>query len=349
MYMRIISSVTSFPTEAAQFDFLIPLIEKIMPEVIESIAHLGEPPIKTDNIIAVHFTENYQEELFQFQKSVGHRTFTTDNKIASGYAQVITVEEQNILGEEQGYHIFFDKYIPMTILIGQYCENNSNGIDVDLLNTVKYEKNKCLRSIRHELAHVEDSDNQRTWIWLKDSFNDNSVKTTLRYVAFRLWEEYYACRRSGYLLDVNDELVSLIHNLDKAEQEICDLRWQYNIRQISLEQFIRDLHEYIKSAFIYCCYFMGHADGVYDVISPKIESVSYPSRFYPYIKQLWDRLRFMTISYPAWDGPEIFDDLANIVLASINDFDVYPEDTDNGPYYSIPPKKLFKRGNANNP
>lgn len=345
--MRVIVTVTSFGENASQFDFLIPFMEKTMEKVIGDLISLEEPPIDTSDLTAVHFTDNYQSELFAFQKAIGHRTFVTDNKIAKGHAQVIYVNHGEGPAADEGYHIFFSKLIPMSIMIGQLCEDNQK-IDSALLKNAKHEKNYYLRAIRHELAHVEDENNQRKWIWLQSAFNDNSFKATLRHHAYRLWGEYYACRRSNFFFDldaISDEISSVLSNFEKAEEEICNLRWQYNTREIDLESFIRLLHEYICSAFIYCCYFLGHTDRLYDHVAPLINPDLHPSRFYPYMKRVWDILRAMVSSYPDWNSPDIFDGLAQIILECIREFEIYPKDTDKGAYYSIPAIKLTANSN----
>ena len=47
--------------------------------------------------------------------------------------------------------------------------------------------------------------------------------------------------------------------------------------------------------------------------------------------------------YPIWNGPEIFDELVETVLKSINEFEVYPQDTARGLYYDIPVVHLHTR------
>ena len=336
--MQIIVTIKNFDNNLKQFDFLIPSIKSAMENVIKQLATLEEPYININNLVAVHFTENYKEELFAFQESIGQHAFTTKNKIAEGHAQVVATED--------GYHIFFSKLIPMFIVIGQFLENNSDKIDIDNLNQIILEKKNLLRVIRHELAHVEDEDNQESWPWFKHAFDEYNLQSILRFDAHRLWEEYYACRRSNYFYDldgISEEINNLLSSLDKAEKEICDLRWKYNTNEIDLDIFIRLLHEYSRSAFIYCCYFMGHTDRVADDLMDKIIQTEYPSRFFHLIPDMWKALKSMVRVYPQWDNPEIYDELSSIVLHCIESFEIYPRETDEGVYYDIPPKKLMPK------
>ncbi len=48
--------------------------------------------------------------------------------------------------------------------------------------------------------------------------------------------------------------------------------------------------------------------------------------------------------YPNWESAEILDDLANLILSTLEEFEVYPEDTEDGVYYSIPPKRIYPLG-----
>ncbi len=339
--MRIIVTTKSFD-RLKQFDFLIPSMASAMEGLINQLINLDGTPINVEGLNAVHFTDNYREELFAFQQSVGHRSFATLNKIADGHAQVVTVKEGQGNPGDEGYHIFFDKLIPMAIQVGQFCENNKEMLQDDLVRQLISQKNEYARMIRHELVHVEDHNNQRKWEWLEPAFAKHNLQTCLRYDAYRLWEEFYACRRSNFIYDcdlVKQETDSLLNNLLKAEQEICDLRWKYNTQKIDLNGFVDKLHEYIRSAFIYCCYFAGHMDKIYDSFTASLQ-IKYPSRFYHFFGSLWETLRQMQKSYPDWTGPEIYDGLADIVLQCINEFEVYPHDTEEGPYYEIPVKQL---------
>ena len=336
--MQIIVTVKTFGDEMAQFNFLIPSMKDVMEKAIDQLITLEEPHINIENLVAIHFTDDYRKELFSFQKSIGHPAFATRNKIANGHAQVVSTED--------GFHIFINKLIPMSIMTAQFFEDNNGKLNQELLSELELEKNKYLRILRHELAHVEDENNQRNWPWLKHAFDGFNLQNVLRHDAHRLWEEYYACRRSNFFYDnegMREEIASLLSNLEIAEKEVCDLRWKYNTQKVKLNDFIKLLHEYVRSAFIYCCYFMGHIDRVYEHIVYQLKPELYPSRFYPYIPRMWAVLRSMADSYPAWEDVAVFDKLTEIILDSIKEFEVFPEDTVEGIDYSIPVKRLTTR------
>ena len=333
--MQIIITVKTFGDEMAQFDSLIPSMQDLMKNVIDQLVTLEEPHINVKNLVAIHFTDDYRQELFSFQESIGHHAFATRNKIADGHAQVVLAED--------GFHIFFSKLIPMTIMIGQLYEKSEEKHNAELLTEIRLEKNRYLRMIKHELAHVEDGNNQKNWPWLKHAFEERNFMSVLQHDAFRLWEEYYACRRSNFIHDADDtaeEIVSLLGNLQKAEEEICDLRWQYNTQEIELNDFVKLLHEYVRSAFVYCCYFMGHADWVHQYVVDQLKPELYPSRFYQYMPRMWAVLRSMADSYPDWEDIAICNELADIILNAIRGFEVFPEDTAEGIFYNIPCKRL---------
>lgn len=344
--MKFATTIESFGDEMSQYDFLIPSLAGTMENVINQLVRLEEPYINLTGLNTLHFTDNYREELFEFQKSIGHHTFATRNKIGDGYAQVVYVGDDYKEKDLRGYHIFFDKLIPATIVIAAFCENNSDKLDSDLLDNLRLEKNKYLRMVRHELAHVEDKNNQKKWLWMESAFKDGSVSSIIAYDAYRIWEEYYACRRSNFYYDTKgivDELSSLFENMTKAEKEICDFRWKYNCRKVGLNEFVQSIHEYIRMVYIYCSYFMGHYQKVSKAILEQLSPNLYSSRFYSYFGRLWNVLSNMGDSYPEWEGIEVFEDLSDIVLDTIHEFEVYPEDTAKGPYYDIPPEKLSPR------
>jgi hypothetical protein len=251
-----------------------------------------------------------------------------------------------VVNAEDGFHVFLDKKVIAPIVVAQIIENNQTQIDENIKNLIALEKNKYLRMIRHELAHVEDLTNRQAWNWTTELGSPKYVKYYLLSIALRLWEEYYACQRSNYIYNTDmleDELSFLLTNLTIAEEEICQQRWKYNKREISLEDFLNTLFEYIKMAFIYCCYFMGHFDKHFDTIAPFFIQGRNCSRFYSFIPRMWEHLKVMHDSYPNWNTIQIFDEICDILLCSINSFEVYPEDTKEGTYYSIPPKELKTR------
>lgn len=336
--MKIIVTTKSFGEGFTDFDGFLPFLPQIMEQTISMLALLERPEINIDKLVAVHITDDYRKELFDFQESIGQAKFYTHNKIGEGKGQVITVED--------GFHIFFDKQVLVPIIAAQIFENNQLQIDNKIKASLAIEKNKYLRMVRHELAHVEDLTNQQKWNWAMGFGVSNNIKDNLQYIALRLWEEYYACQRSNFMNNIEmleDELSSLLSNLTVAEEEICKQRWKYNIREISLKDFLKTLFEYIKMAFVYCCYFMGHYNKHSDTLEPFFVQGSYLSRFYSFIPSMWECLKIMHESYPNWNTMEIFNGLSDILLCSIRSFEVYPEDTTEGTYYSIPPKELITR------
>lgn len=341
--MKVISTIKSFDDQMKQFDFLIPSLPNKMENLITRLINLDTTPINVEGLNTIHFTDQYREELFAFQYSVGQQPFATLNKIADGHAQVVLVKEGQGRPEDIGFHIFFSKLIPMAILIGQLCEDNHEKLEEGALKQLVGQKNEYIRMIRHELAHVEDENNQMKWQWLEPAFSDRTLQTALRYDAYRLWTEFYACKRSNFFYDENvlsRTIESLFNDLDKAEEEICDLRGKYNRIEIELNEFVKALHEYVRSALIYCCYFDGHMDWVYDSIAEKLFTVQYPSRFFIHFNELWIALRKMAETYPSWTSPQIYDGVANVVLRCINEFEIYPRQTAEGPYYDIPVMQL---------
>lgn len=342
--MQVAVTIKSFDNGLDKYDFLIPTIAETMKSLIYKLVTLQDPAINIDGLNTVHITEDYRQELFEFQESMGNRAYVTRNKVSEGYAQVVRVKEGKGKPEDEGYHIFISKFIVMNIVVSQWLENHAiEGYEteeqIELLKELSVEKNEYIRMIRHELCHVEDENNQKNWDWFESTFSDKSLQGMLRYDACRLWEEFYACKRSNFIYTPDSavrEMSSLLSNLEIAEKEVCELRWKYNTQELTLTDFIILLHEYIRSAFIYGCYFMGHMDRIYESIISQLKPELYPSRIYPFFPEAWKALRKMAETYPNWHGPEVYDVLSEIVLKSIEEFKIYPIDTDKGIYYRIP-------------
>ena len=350
--MKVIVTIESFDGNMSDFDFLIPSIPTLMDGLITKLVNLEGTPINIEGLNTIHFTDDYRKELFSFQKEHGMASFATHNKIADGNAQVLLVkQDESNSADDVGYHIFFSKLIPMVIVIANFFENEcthtyENKIDKSILQKLSNEKNDYIRMIRHELAHVEDENNQKQWKWLDSSFMNNDLQTRLRYDAYRLWMEFYACKRSNFIYSpdkAGDEISSLLSNLETAEEIVCDLRWKYNTQEISLNEFVSSIHEYVRSAFIYCCYFMGHLDKLYDYVADKLRIELYPSRFYCFMPEMWAILRKMAETYPHWVGPEVYDPLASVVNRCFEEFNIQIQDTSQGTYYDIPVLHLTTR------
>jgi len=344
--LKIDVTIKSFDGEMSQFDIYIPSLSESMKNLINQILEMDSTPINIDGLNTIHFTDDYRNELFAFQKSIGHREFATRNIIASGHAQVVSVEAGEGKPDDIGYHIFIDKIIPFTILIGQLIENNSEMKNDSRISIARNSKNEFIRMIKHELAHVEDLNNQKRWVWLDALNSVKSLKNISRLCALQFWEEYYACKRSNFIFDedvVSKNLKSLIKDLVTAEKEICDLRWKYNNLEISLDDFVVKFNDYIKTAFIYCCYFMGHMNSIYEQMKGIIDAIIFPSRFFCFVPEMWNELRRIDEVYPEWENPEILAGISTIFIKCINSFEVYLTDKENGIRYDIPVRILKPR------
>lgn len=340
-------TVKSFDDQS-YYDFLIQSIESAMLDVVTKLSALEQPEINIQKLNTIHIPDNYRDELFAFQKSVGHHAFTTQNKIATGHAQVIHVSESDTeCSDLYGYHIFINKLIPMVILSTQYLLDNNDYSELpEMKDNLVLQRDTYLMMIRHELAHVEDETNQEQIECLKTLATQKTFESKLKSIALRFWEEYYACKRSAFNISVQkaaNEFSNLINRLNEAEKEICSLRWKYNTMEITLEDFLKLFYEYIESSFIYCCYFAGHLDFLYDNLIKQLRFEDIPSRFFPFLAELWMQLRKIYVIYPRWNNMEIFDGLKSIIVNCAESFDVYFQNTDVGPYFSIPPKKLINK------
>ena len=284
--------------------------------------------------------------MYDFQQSVGHSTYATKNKIADGQAQVVTVKDNQGKPTDVGYHIFISKSITMIVIIGLFLEENKSEENVNQLVDIINLKNSFIRKIRHELAHVEDHNNLCKCNWIEELLQKEDLLNQLRYDGYRFWEEYYACKRSSYFFDekiIMEEFDVLLSDLENAEKEICQQKNSYISNEILAEDFIISMHEYIESAYIYCCYFIGHYDNYYDSFKAKLKSSKFPIRFYPYILELWEALHVIEKSYPKWNNPNIFDSFVKIVIDTMETFEVYPRDIDKGQSVSISTNTITTR------
>ncbi len=329
-------TVKSFGDNMQQFDWLIPHISTFVVNIVNNLATIkiaNSPAINISDLKTIHIPNDYREELFAYQASIGHQKFATQNKIATGAAQVVDAPD--------GSHIFIDKQIIMAILVLQFYENNvPPDIDQRLIEQLKAQKLKYLRMIRHELAHVEDGTNQKGMAWLGKLKDEKTIRAGVLKDAIRLWQEFYACQRSALYYDDCAAFEQLRKDTYIAEKEMCELRWKYNTGQMPLTEFVNQFRDYLYTGLVYCAYFCGHYDWGYDKFKT-LPFMKMPSRFLKFLLNLWKAFREMNDTYPQWGSEHVLYKLGNIYKACMEEFYIYAFDTDKGVYYDIPAEKLL--------
>ncbi len=183
-----------------------------------------------------------------------------------------------------------------------------------------------------------DKDLRKKCNWIEELLQKKDLLNQLRYVGYRFWEEYYACKRSSYYYDtkiIMNEFDELLSELEDAEKEICQQKNRFISNEMIVEDFLSSIHEYIETAYILCCYFIGHYDIIYDSFKTRLNSLSAPIRFYPHILELWEAIHVVEKSYPNWGNPNIFDSFVKIITDTMESFEVYPKDIDKGQSVSI--------------
>lgn len=344
--MKIEVTIKTF--EIPEANGFIPFVAPMMENAIKQLIRLpGQKPMEVDELNTVHFVDDYLVELKEFQKQYGTSQYVTNNKLGRGHA-IVEYLGDNAPIDLKGYHIFVDKAVPQTIVLVQQIENNKASLPLpeEQFEQLVREKKEFLRMLRHELAHVEDGIKRRQLTWIQKLYHGKGIENRLNRISMRLWEEYYACKRSSYYYDVDGlgvQLSSMMDSLWKAEDEICELRWQYNSRNLDLDDFIEKFYIYLQMALIYCCYYCGHADDFYDELKLLFVKHEAPSRFYKYIPRLWEALRNLYADYPEWPDEKVLSETSAIILDCVKEFEVFPRDEDEGIYYEILPKRLKPR------
>ncbi len=286
-----------------------------------------------ENIIV---TENYIEELFEFQRNNGLSEFVTDNEYGQGAAQVVTVIDET---KNEKYYILLKKELVLALIPDELMSNLQSTFKEEDFNQLKHLKNMSINLLYHELSHVHEYNFRNNIKWIKQ-LEGVSIESQYLSLALSLWQEYFACRHSAatheYLEDDVEEIKS---TTTKIEIRIKKERKKYNCREVSLDDFVKDFNYYIgfilkKMASEHGSLYWFNESRV-DLINA-IEQLLKDTNIGAVWCELGECLDVLYNTFPNWENKEVFSYAVSVIKKYIELFEIYIKNTPQGIYYDIP-------------
>lgn len=308
-------------------------------QVVYTLADELGKEMNISKLESIIIPDQYKDELFEFQKSIGVKQWCTDDDTGTGFGQVVT----KVLNEEKGHTIFLDKK-----LIAALFDENTLLLMKENMDEQSFEKlNDCrilaINILHHELSHVHEMSMTEDIEWTHNLNIDNDLlKYHLREMAMSIWREYYACRVSAATHQIGrSDFHYIIELSNKIEHDILLQRKNYNLRIIGLNEFVNIFNNRIISLLKFSTY--AHGNYFYlkskderDIIINALLGELEGNLFKGYWVRLGMVLDELFLKYPNWSTIDIIDDLCKVILEYMEEFNVHIENKHEGLYYKIP-------------
>ena len=202
-------------------------------------------------------TDNFIDDVLEFQRQQHYaKPSVTDNQLGRACGKTL-------LDKECGLQVvFLDGALGTVLVDKELFERIEAGMpDSSTAMELRNDRKLADNIISHELAHVEFEALAR-----KPRPTVSTYASKVALTGWRLINEYYACRRAATVdsvgaYDRTDFILT-------AESHAMDLRRAYNLRNITLENFISAFWECTKLSLIYTVSGIGDALGTGRAIPP---------------------------------------------------------------------------------
>lgn len=294
--------------------------------------------LKLDALEYVIISDDFASELFSFQRKRG---------LIEGY----TKDEIGIAaGKLLSYVV--DESLKQAIFL-QSCLLESSKVLAPIIN--------------HELCHAHDEFikfqlfGQAFASNLKDNINKKrSLNELLIIYANVIWSEYIANRLSRRPINIgnnigsidNAELINwdlktlldrIIYERDHSKDSIIKYR-----RHADINQLYSEIQKSVSRLLVAAGRFYGH---LHAINNDSLNNTFYEYIETTYLEDVWDDLGYalqeLYATYPKWESTSIFDNLAELVLKTLNIFGIYPEEYSSGEHYVHVPFEGWFVGSIN--
>lgn len=244
----------------------------------------------------------------------------TNNKFGRAFGKIITNKDNTDV------YVLLDASVISFIIDDEFLNTVFKEIDTEHRNFILTNRRMAINTLYHELSHIEMS--------LKYNFisnSDKSIKSYITIIANRLLEEYYACRRASvYYREDSFNADSKYSEISKIEKTILDERKQYNLRNISLDDFVSNFREFASLGLIYAISYYANFYGCEKELDKYIglKLQKHIQNISLSLSELFENLNA--------NRTFNFDNLNKEILNYFEEFEIYLSDTPNGIYWSIP-------------
>ncbi len=306
---------------------------------IESIYDQLSSGLNLVNLSQVIIPEDYEKELFSFQQKNGQREFITKNEFGLGFAQVVTVTEN----DDTRHVIFLRKDLVAALLPDEQLEILQKSLSEENYEEALKARNLAINTIIHEFAHVDEMNKRELMGWIDTIKGVVSVDSKYFNDCFSIWTEYYACRKVSTSLQIKaDLIVEMVETCKSVDSKIQEQREKYHMHQVSLDEFVIYFHEYTsfmlnKMASNHGHFFAIPSDSRIEIIE-QVSELLIGQPAYLIWSELGIELDLLFQHFPKWESVESLNNFKEIIKRYYNGYDIFMSDTEMGVYYDIPVK-----------
>jgi hypothetical protein len=241
------------------------------------------------------------------------------------------------------YVIFLRKDLLSALLPDEQMETFQKSLSEENYAEALKARNLAINTIIHEFAHVDEMNDRELIGWIDTIKADGSLVSFLSDISLAVWAEYYACRKSNLICQIEDYLLEeIIETCKQIDIMIQEQREQYHRSKVSLDEFVSYFHSYTSFVLKKMASYHGHLFAMsYDYRIETIQNISallIDQPAYLIWSELGAELELLFKRFPEWESEESLNNMINILRQYYNRYEVYLSDTELGIYYNIPVK-----------
>lgn len=196
-----------------------PDLRQYYERVIQHIAEKRFDFIDTSNLEKIIIPDNFVSDVIEFQRTLNmDNPSVTENEFGRAFGKML---HDTKTGK---FYVFIDPGFAAFLMddtVLSACFDNSE----EAMTGARVARLQALNLLAHELAHVEFD----TYANLPEAKTD--LNGQLESLLYRLFEEYYACRRSAVVS--SEHIISYDEKyINDIEQKIIELKWKYKTHEM---------------------------------------------------------------------------------------------------------------------
>lgn len=279
-----------------------------------------------DKLKHIFVTNDYAQELYDFQKEKGLKQGHTKNEVGEG--QAMTLSYKNELGNEESV-IFFKAEFIFGLYTSEQLKETLPENDIKMLFNIFF----------HELCHINDDYHMKELFDIDVINNCTVLPRNLYPISIYMWREYYAYRKSAEKFPYGDLMLSHLKETSEwVYKQIVNLHEKYQ-ENGDLDGFLIDFTSKIRYLLRVMVSVIGNVHGytsdiydqkeLFEVATQKLSNIKIRDSFFELITEL----NLLFEEYPFWGDLARIDILNSIVLNCFRAFGVSPSEVENDQMY----------------
>ncbi len=309
-------------------------IKNYFVNVLESVLNQLKVNLVLPENCKIIIPDNFEKELFEFQAEKDLAQEYTKSPMGTAFAKVLDYVEGDIF-----YSVVF---INKALIFALQTDDIIEKLSIDQKDDVLRWRGTAINVIHHELVHMHDE--QIAGERYKDISDGCNLDLMggMKKLALVVWKEYYAFRISASTYNwenIEEEFDNLIKQIKYLEDKTRERIWEYRFSG-DLDTLVQKVGEDIPTLTKYAAYLLGKLsynksiealNEYFDLVTSKLSDTF----FYNIWKDMNEDLNQIFSVYPELNS-KTFDNLSYTLLKCWNELGMFPKDTDEGLYISIP-------------